>query len=297
MSGVLGSRAGAPRYVPAHGLPHAPLRNGASLALARLTAPFARPLFPQRLRRTIERLSAHSLASSLRPEAAFAYYGGSLTLRIRPDSISHRLPDRAAADGRALAMTERFLDAGDWSAALMPLAEDNVWDEIHQIVAAEGDWRATRAYRKAKKAAGRGEPVRRNGRRLATLDEVVAYFRRTTDLVASVRRHGLLARGEARTLGFGKTSHGGARLASQEWSERDVGVAIDADGALVRLGPGRHRWAAACAVGVVEATVEVRLIHIDWLERARESSSLPPHAAVRRGLAEHPLHVGEHRAT
>ena len=293
MSGVLGPRAGAPRYVPAHGLPHAPLRDGAGLALARLTGPLARPLFPQQLKRTAERLSARPLSATLRPEAAFAFFGPALTLRVRPGAIVRRLPDRVAAEGRTFAMTERFLDAGDWSAALMPLAEDNVWEEIHQIVAAEGDWRATRAYRKAKKAIDQGEPVRRNGRPLATLDEVVAYFRRTTDLVASVRRRGLLARGEARALAFRKPSHEGARLASQEWSERDVGVAIAADGALVRLGPGRHRWAAACAVGVDEAAVEVRLVHVDWLARVGEAYGLPPHAALLRGIAKLPQHVGK----
>jgi hypothetical protein len=180
-------------------------------------------------------------------------------------------------------MTERFLDAGDWSGALMDVVQDHVWEEIHELVAADYDWRATRAYRRAKKAAQRGEPHVRSGRPLATPAELAAYFRRNVDLVRSVQRHGLVDLNGPR-LAFGRPAHGRARLFTQEWSERNVGVAVDADGALVRLGPGRHRWAAACALGLETAPVEVRLVHAAWLRRAVEATGLRPDQALLEGL-------------
>ncbi len=68
--------------------------------------------------------------------------------------------------------------------------------------------------------------------------------------------------------------------------ERDIGVAIDADGRLVRHTNGKHRMAAALALGIERIPVEIRLVHTGWLARQSERLGLSPADALLATLEE-----------
>lgn len=274
------------RYEPAHRVRRPAPVVALDHLLSVASAPLGRPrLFPALLRRAADRLRADPWAASLRVGPALAYYGEGLSLRVPPQTVTRRLTDHVR-DARGPRWTgASFLDNADWSAALLPVEQCQVHVEMTQLIEADLDWRATLSYRRAKKAAQQGRPVHRSGRPLATPDELKAYYRRCVDLVRSVRKHGLLDRDAQRALGFARESHGRFRRPEAEWTERGIGMAIDADGRLVRHLGGRHRWAAASALGLPEALVEVRLVHLAWLERMVERTGEPPHLALRTGLA------------
>ena len=61
-----------------------------------------------------------------------------------------------------------------------------------ELVAADLDFRRTRAYRVYMLAIEIGRPVKRNGVALTSRKEIEAYFRYCVDLIRSVRKHGIM---------------------------------------------------------------------------------------------------------
>ena len=62
--------------------------------------------------------------------------------------------------------------------------------------------------------------------------------------------------------------------------ETEVGMAVDADGGLVRVGPGNHRFAIAHQLGLRRIPVELRLFHVRWLREAFRSHGQHAPAAI-----------------
>lgn len=276
-----------PGYAAVHGRPRSAPIEAAGVLGSRLAAPLlgSPAVFPTVLRLGMGRLRSGRASAAVPVGAALAYFGPGLLLRIWPEQVAFRLPDTIRDAGGPRWTGSAFLDAGDWRDALAPVEHCRVYVEMQELVAADLDWRATPSYRRAKKAAQQGRPVYRSGRPLADPEALKAYFRRCADLIRSLRSHGLLDRRAQAALAFDRPSHRGARPAAKEWAERDVGVAINADGGLVRHLGGRHRWAAVRALGLPLAPVEIRLVHLAWLERAAAETGLPPSRALPAALA------------
>ncbi len=281
-------RAEPRRYEAVHG--ETAKRRGpgpladAAWALA-AAAPGAGLWFPGAFDRATARLAADPWARGLPAAWPLTTFGDRLTIPVATEAVTLRLPD-FVRDARAVSWTGRsFLDGADWSGALMPAAQCHVYEEMAELVAADLDFRATRSYRKAKKAAQQGRPMTRNGRPLDSDEALKAYFRRDVDLIRSIRKHGLLRRSPGLATRFDRPRHAIVRTRGQEAVERGIGVAIDADGSVVRHLAGRHRWGAVKALGLAEAVVEVRLVHVAWLTQVSAEIGLAPHKALLEGLA------------
>ncbi len=244
----------------------------------------SRLVFPNMFDKAIERLLAGSDDVLVLPDHARWYFGRALNLDIDPARLTARISDFVRDQHGAHWIGTSFLDAGDWSAALRPLAGSPVHREMSELVAAGLDFRGTAAYAEMIAAAGRGRPLKRNGIRLTGPAQVDAYFGYCVDLVKSMRKHGVVPRREFR--GFRKRwlKHHGARPPQLDTAERDIGVAIGAGGELVRHLGGKHRTAIAQALAMPKIPVEVRLVHIAWLAGAMERTGLPAHRALPQAL-------------
>ena len=74
------------------------------------------------------------------------------------------------------------------------------------------------------------------------------------------------------------------RLPWVEFGELDIGVAIGAGGELYRFASGKHRTAAAKALGLTSMPAEIRLVNAHWLSRQIAESGLSPARALRYGI-------------
>jgi hypothetical protein len=288
---------GAPRYEATAPHEH-PARNAVGRLAAWAAAPVlgSRLLFPRIFDGAAAALLDGDVSSAVAPEAAAHFFGQALHFDVDPHRLTRRVGDYVRIGDRVRWMGGAFLDGADWGNVIAPLASSPVHAEMIEFVSAGGDLKDTRAYRNLMRAAARGAPSLRHGIRLATSAQVDAYLGYCAALIESARRHGIVRQSAASLFHPMRRKHRDARSVVLDTAERDIGVAIAEDGALVRHLGGKHRTAIAQALALPALPVEVRLVHAGWLGRVMRETGLPAHAALAQGVRHIALQAGAGRA-
>ena len=275
---------GAPpvRYEPFRGEDHPPRMPGARMA-AIATAPLlgSRAIFPARFRRAVARLLQDSRAASIPVEHAFHFFGRSLLVRVDPAVLERQIVDEVADGSRHVRLAHRFLDGGDWKALEKPFDQARAHREILQLLKYPSV-EDTPTYRNFVRLAEAGRPKLRNGIPLGSAIAVRHYLEQYRRLIDSVRSHGILPRHHVPS---GERVFSLARTFRVEWWERDTGIAVDADGRLLRMVGGRHRTAIAQVLGLPAMPVEIRMVHVRWLEKLTRETGLPADRALLAWIA------------
>lgn len=239
----------------------------------------ARLGFERRFDDAVARLSAQG-GSAVSSGAAAVYFGGRLCLQINPRRLTHRLGDDLF-DGRNVRRADRdFLDGSIWDGAVFPLKETPVHGEMLEICRTRADFRTTSRYRWVAKQIEQGRSVSRSGIQIDTLAKLDGYFLYYLGLVESIERDGMMPR---RRLSLGRhtgRTHRATRTIWRDLIERDIGVAVDANGEFLRHSCGRHRLAAAIGLGLERIPVEVRMVHVDWLSAQARRLGMKPSEAL-----------------
>lgn len=248
------------------------------------------PLGPARFERRLEGALAKAGSGEgfhLGGFAARRALGGDLVIDIDPASLQRRLEHRFKHAGRVHNIRDRFIGAGDWTPLLRALERSSTHREVAEIVEAGFDYRKTPSYARALDRAAGARPIKRNFVTMSSPARVEAYFRQTAEMCRSIHRFGLLRRRDYgwRLASFANPS---VRLPWIEFGETEVGVAVGATGDLYRFASGKHRTAAALALGLASIPVEVRLVHAEWLIGRMAETGLSPLEALRRGLERLP---------
>ena len=279
-------RVDAPRYEAA-AREHHPERNAAIERMwAIATAPIlgSSLMFPRRFDRAAEKLLHEPGGDAVVPEHAIRYFGQILHLDIDPFRLETRIADYISTDRGARWMGASFLDAADWSAAITPIGKSPIHREMQALVAAGKDVHDSAAYKTLVYAIEVGKPAKRNGVRLSTVDEVEAYLHYCRDLIKSMRKRGAVRHREAGAFHRLRVKHRDVRSPVFDSTERDIGVAINESGRLIRHLGGKHRTAIAQALGLKRIPVEVRLVHVRWLAQEMRRTGLPAHRALVEGI-------------
>jgi hypothetical protein len=246
----------------------------------------SRLVFPQRFERAVAMLLADPEAVDVWPEHAVWYFGSALHLEIDPARLTERLSDYVLEPRGARWMGASFLDAAEWSAVLAPIDQSPIHREMSELVAAGADYRDTRAYRNLVYAIEVGRPSRRNGVRITTVEEIEAYIGYCRDLIKSARKRGVVRHRVSGAFHRLRVKHRDARSIALDSGERDIGVAIGADGRIVRHLGGKHRTAIAQALKLPWLPVEIRLVHVGWIAEQMQRTGLPAHLALAQGVSE-----------
>jgi hypothetical protein len=254
-------------------------------ALAAAPVLGSRLLFPPRFDDAARRLMEDAGAAEVAPDSAAWFFGSALHLEIDPARLRRRISDWVRDHRGPRWVGASFLDAAEWSAALQPISDSPVHREMRELVAAGADFRDTRGYRHLLYGIEVGRPARRNGLRLATADDVDAYFRYCRDLIKSMRKRGAVRHRVSGAFHRLRLKHRDVRPPKVDSAERDIGVAIGADGEIIRHLGGKHRTAIAQALGLPTLPVEIRMVHVNWLARQMHETGLAPHLALQQGLA------------
>ena len=272
-----GGGAAPARYAPIVGrasASEAPMR-----AFRRVSALVggSRRVFPAKLSRALDALRLDPFRRDIPIEHALRFFGGRLILDIQPSRLTHRLMDQVT-DGRAAhRLSDWFLDSADWADIREPLEISMIHREMFQVVEFGADYRDTPAFNRLRRIASEGNPAKRFDVVLDSEAKIEAYFVRYSALAEGIRRVGLRRRSAIR----GSEAAKGFRVRGRHaFIEREIGVAIDRDGALLRFLGGHHRTAIAQALGLPTMPVEVRMVHADWLRAEAERSGRPPEEAL-----------------
>jgi hypothetical protein len=198
------------------------------------------------------------------PQAyALRRFSSRLDLIVPAVVVKSLLLDVVELRGHRFHTGQSFIGAGDWSRVLLPFARHQISREARELKAAELRFRDTRSYAVYRRRAEAGKPMVRNRLVLDTPAAVDAYFEGFVALFESIAEHGL-----RRRVDFAARSgwRAGRRRWLAELGEQDIGVALTADGLLVKLPGGQHRFAIARALGLGEVPVQLRLLHVDALQ-------------------------------
>ena len=203
-----------------------------------------------------------------------------LVFNVNPARLEQKLQIEFLEDGGLQLVRDKFL--ARWAPLLIPIHGSSIYREVAEIVRGGFDYRATNAFRKALERVRTDRPVRRNFVTLNSPELVEAYYRRTAETCRSVSERGLLRRSEYGTHFTGSPPW--MRLPWIELGELDVGVAIGAGGELFRFASGKHRTAAAKALGLKSMPVEARMVHAHWLRGQMAKTGLPMLDALLHGI-------------
>ena len=211
--------------------------------------------------------------------------GKRLLIRADPILLESFLDDRVLINGRAEQIFDRFIGGGDWSPLIVPLKPIITHRHAIEIASIPGsDFTQSKAYKFAMIRLGRGRPIQRNFVTLDTPEKIDNYFGYLRQLVESVQSKGIVPRSVyGSSIGLALSSGGTRRLWS-ELFESDIGVAIDADGTILRFASGKHRTGVATALGLASIPVEVRMVHSEWLARMMRESGLRAVDALLAGI-------------
>ncbi|MBO9628874.1 MAG: hypothetical protein J7516_05520 [Shinella sp.] len=235
--------------------------------------------FSDRFNRLVFRL-AEKGGQAVPAARAHFHFADALLLQINPSSVTMRLRDNFLADGSPRWVGTHFLDGGDWTPLLAPVAKSSSHAEIIELCRTRQNFRKGKRYGQYAQRISEGQTIWRNRIGLDTLDKLDGYFEYYLALIENIESRGILPHSDLRLRDQTGYRHRWTRTFWQDLAERDIGIAIAADGSLVRHTNGKHRMAAALALGLPQIPVEIRLVHARWLARQSEKLGLEPKEAL-----------------
>lgn len=224
-----------------------------------------------------------SQAGSIPRRHAQAYFGDELTVWVDPAQLSMRLRNGVTDGQRSFLLSDRFIDAGNWSGIVEREEGLPEHREMIQLTTRRDGFSEMPAFADLVGSARRDRPQRRNDRALGSEGDVRTYFRHYLTLIESIERDGFQDR---RALGRYRLP-GQADRARPHAHRRNIGVATGMDGTLFRFLGGRHRLAIAQALGVSAVPVSIRLVHADWLRAEMQRTDADPICALRAWVSSH----------
>ena len=241
--------------------------------------------FAGRFNRAVRRLHREGGPAIPAAQGHF-HFGEQLVLTVSTKSLTTRLRDNLSDRGRLRWIGTHFLDGSDWSRIVEPLEKSSSHAEIVELIETRQDFRKGARYRGYAKRIEAGATVKRNRIAIDTIEKLDNFFEYYLSLIADIEKHGIVPHSDLGLLGQTGRRHRWTRTIWQDLAERDIGVAIDADGKLIRHTNGKHRMAAALALGIETIPVEIRLVHAGWLMREAERRGLSPVHALLAALDE-----------
>ncbi|MBC7985784.1 MAG: hypothetical protein H7X93_03815 [Sphingomonadaceae bacterium] len=232
-------------------------------------------MFRAHSRRELAAIVRGARVSGVDAAAAARHFGRPILVEIDPRRVLFQLPSRVLLGGGTHRLGRDLVDAADWGACLSTTRERRAYREMRKLVAHRADFRELALYRRMAARIAAGEWVARSGIQLATIETLDAYFEHYARLIAAIRDEGYAAAEAAAARGV-PGAWGNGR------PDRDVSVAIGAEGEPIRYLGGNHRFAIACELGVSAIRCEVRLIHFNWLARRADEEGIGLYAMLER---------------
>jgi len=233
--------------------------------------------FPRRLALAVADAGNETAQFFFSQDEAADHFRSALLADLDPRPITQQFKVELGGDDPTLC----FLGKGDWGPFRRAISATRVFAETRQIFECGEDFRRTESYQALLARIRAGDVPVLNHVRMETVAFLDGYFMQTVHMIARAKAGGIARRQES-----AETPVADARPEWVERMERNVGLAIDRDGGLIRVGPGKHRMAVAKLLGLSSMPFEIRLVHVAWLRRQMNLRKLPAARALRAAISD-----------
>lgn len=215
--------------------------------LGRIAAHFVpiagnRIVFPLLLKTCIR----HSSGFCLNPYLASYFFKEKLHVTLPLSHITHFMRDWVVIDRSKMHMSDYFIGSGEWDEIVMDISTMTVLKEAQQLMKKDWDFKNTLVYASLHKRAEASNPKKRQHILLDSTQKIDTYFVQFKELYESIKSNGLL---------------------SSATGSRSIGIAIDKNGNISKLPGGQHRFSIAYVLNLSEISVEIRMIHREYLQK------------------------------
>jgi hypothetical protein len=216
-----------------------------------------------------------------------AFFGDRLVVDIDPRQVTHQFPPSRTIGGQNVSAGDFVLGRGAWKPLLEPLDRSIIHREVADVLAHGEAYRETAGYAALVARMEAGDPGIRNLQSLDTIARIDCYFEDLVRLIASIRSGGYRRRPAYNGLHSAEEAAKAStpvRPVVVELMESEIGMAVDNDGGLVRVGAGNHRMAIARQLGLARVPVEFRLFHVAWVRRQMAACGKGPLGSIIAGV-------------
>lgn len=221
---------------------------------------FSGGLRPRMVQRAVQRPVMYQLPSEWVCAGAEA-----LQVNIPTRLLQLRMADWISHDGRVLHAFDHFLLDGDWSGICRPIRDSRVYQEVQDLLVYEENFIQSVTYQSYIKSLRQGRVVRRAHVNLTTIDDVNAYYDRSLALLRSIQQYGFVEQPHAIKTDVRRAGFASWRSKLWDWQDHGLGIAINANGEVIRLPGGQHRTAIALLLGLPTLPVQLRVVHPSWV--------------------------------
>lgn len=182
----------------------------------------------------------------LNPYLASYFFKEKLLVTLPLSRITHFMRDWVVIDRSKMHMSDYFIGGGKWDEIVMDISAMTVLKEAQQLMQKDWDFKNTPVYASLHKRAEASNPKKRQHILLDTTQKIDTYFLQFKKLYESIKSNGLL---------------------SGVVESRNIGIAIDKNGNISKLPGGQHRFSIAYVLNLPEISVEIRMIHREYLQK------------------------------
>lgn len=189
-------------------------------------------------------LCSKGFAARAYPQDLVEHLVGDLpVIRVDPLQIVHFIP---RTDLFRRLRRRRFFVNGDWDRGLPSFSFHQTHRIMRDLFAdpARDRLGSSLAFKRIQMLINAGRPVSSRSKLLDTDADIIGYLNRCLDLRDSLLQHGFRNTGDP--------------------EDREIGLAVGADGRLHHFSHGKHRLAQAQLLGLSSVEARIRIVHPQW---------------------------------
>lgn len=195
------------------------------------------------------------------------YFKDDLVVFIETEKITHFITSWICIKSKYVHSSDYFIANFNLLEHCKEINRLPILRTIEELLSNNFIHKNTQYYKKLNESIKNKRPITKQQALLDTEEKVDNYFNRIHALYQSITRHGLISNKIIAKNG-------------KQYIDREIGIAINNDGSLIKLQGGQHRFAIAKIKKIEKIPVEIRLIHKDIIKNVSENYKLSSIAAI-----------------
>jgi hypothetical protein len=209
----------------------------------------------------------------INPYLAKYYFQNKMLISVSVVKITKFMRDWIVVDDSKKHTNDYFLATGDWINITDKIEDMHVFRETNELEKYKWEYKKTKVYTNLINRMQNKNPAKKQHILLDSVEKIDAYFERFKNLHDSMVENGFMAINDF-------------KLNSISNQERNIGIAIDKDGSMIKLPGGQHRFSIALTLGIPKISVEIRMIHKEYLQKVCDAYNLVYIDGVLRILSD-----------
>lgn len=204
---------------------------------------------------------------SMHPLHAQYFFKKRIIINLPIEFLQYFMHDWVKLDSNTIHTSDYFLSNQNLISISHDVEKMQVYRLAKELASNNWNYKSTQSYQTFCTALEQGKPISKQHVLLNSTEAINAYFERFQKLHDSIKTHGLLSNANFRQFGA-------------QHQDREIGIAIDQSGNIIKLQGGQHRFALAKILNISHIPVEIRMVHTDLLQQICKIHKKSPIEAV-----------------